>query len=96
MKYRRKGTDVDAFQYDGDLIDSHGEYYVPDWAVKAYEEHKLVYLSRDKDAPPELYWQSNDSYSPILVGDYIVKDSDGYIIPYKEKIFNLLYEAIKE
>ncbi|CAM4225883.1 hypothetical protein HMPREF1097_04277 [Enterocloster bolteae 90B8] len=30
-KYRKKPVVIDAFQYDGDLIESDGKYYVPDW-----------------------------------------------------------------
>ena len=34
-KYRRKSKEIEAFQYDGDFMNSNGEYYVPEWAVEA-------------------------------------------------------------
>ncbi len=38
MRYRKKPVIIDAFQYDGDLMGSDGKYYVPDWAVNAFQE----------------------------------------------------------
>jgi len=29
-KYRRKLKEIEAFQYDGDFMNSNGEYYVPE------------------------------------------------------------------
>ena len=56
MKYRKKSVVIEAFQYDGDLKDSNREYYVPDWAVKAFEDGVMHYDSPDCDSPPcELY-----------------------------------------
>src|SRR5574344_1497993 len=49
MKYRKKPVVIEAFQYDGDLQDSDGEYYVPDWAVKAFEG-KVMYYGCHPDA----------------------------------------------
>lgn len=37
MQYRKKPVVIEAFKYDGDLQDSKGEYYVPEWAVGAFE-----------------------------------------------------------
>lgn len=34
MKYKKKPVVIEAFQYDGDLIGSNGQYYVPEWAKK--------------------------------------------------------------
>ena len=44
-KYRKKPVVIEAFQYDGDLKGSDGNYYVPDWAVKAFEEGIMFYDS---------------------------------------------------
>lgn len=46
MKFRKKLVVVEAFKYDGDLSDRYGIFYVPDWAVKAYENENLFYLER--------------------------------------------------
>jgi hypothetical protein len=36
-KYRKKPVVIEAFQYDGDLMDRFGKYYVPDWAFDAIQ-----------------------------------------------------------
>ena len=48
-KYRKKPVIIEAFLYDGDLMNRKGKYYVPDWAVKAYQEGTMFFRG------PELY-----------------------------------------
>lgn len=43
MKYRKKPVVIEAFKYDGDLMDKYGNYYVPQWAVEAYKNGTLFY-----------------------------------------------------
>ena len=38
MKYRKKPVVIEAFQYDGDLKDKNGNWYVPKWASEAFEK----------------------------------------------------------
>lgn len=52
MKYRKKPVIIEAFQYNGDLKGSDGQYYVPDWAVHAFEENVMYYDSFDAATPP--------------------------------------------
>lgn len=35
MKYRKRPVVIEAFQFDGDFMDSNGNYYVPEWAASA-------------------------------------------------------------
>ena len=44
-KYRKKPVVIEAFQYDGDLKDCDGNWYVPNWAVEAYEKGVMHYAS---------------------------------------------------
>lgn len=56
MKYRKKPVEIEAFQYDGDLKGSDGKYYVPEWAVSAFENGELIYMSLSPLHPPcDLY-----------------------------------------
>lgn len=48
-KYRRKPKEIEAFQYDGDFMNSSGEYYVPEWAVEALENGILYYGSQNEN-----------------------------------------------
>ena len=43
MKYRRKPVEIEAFQFDGDMITSDGKYYVPEWAVNALNNNVLFF-----------------------------------------------------
>ena len=45
MRYRKKPVIVEAFQYDGDFKDKDGNYYVPKWAVDAYNSGVLFFRS---------------------------------------------------
>ena len=40
MKYRTKPVVIEAFQYDGDLKGSDGNWYVPQWAEDASKNEK--------------------------------------------------------
>lgn len=72
MKYMRREF-VEAFKYDGDLMNQDGEYYVPDWAVEAYKEGNLFYVEDG------LYVNSRHGCIRVDVGDYIVKDGNELI-----------------
>ena len=56
MKFRKKPVEIEAFQYDGDLMNQFGEWYVPDWAVNAFKNSILYYDQLSSEEPPiELY-----------------------------------------
>lgn len=65
MKYKNKDTNeiVKVFQYNGDIKDRNGKYYIPDWAIDAFIDGRLHYI---KD---ELYLKSHI----VNVGDYLVE-----------------------
>lgn len=96
MKYRKKPVVIEAFQYDGDLKGSDGKYYVPDWAVKAYENGVMRYDSPDCDSPPcELYIDTLEGAHHVSVGDYIIQGVNGELYPCKPEIFAKTYEEVK-
>ena len=73
-------AEVEFFRYDGDLMNSNGEYYVPDWAAKTYEDDVLYYDCFIPDyAPDELFIDYGDYRENVRVGDYVVKMPDGSI-----------------
>jgi len=88
MKYVIKNTVIDAFQFDGDLMDSTGEYYVPNWAIEAFKKDEIVY---NKDVPYELYIQQNENYVHVPVGYFIIKDKDSKLYPCEPKLFKTLF-----
>lgn len=68
MKFRKKPVVIEAFQYDGDLKDRDGKYYVPDWAVKAFKEGTMYYIiPRTKPSDiPELYIKNSGRQSSCI------------------------------
>lgn len=94
MKYRKKPVVVEAFQYDGDLKDSKGNWYVPEWAITAYE-NKVMFYGRGANplyASYALYIQTVVGTYHVSVGDYIVKGVNGEIYPCESDIFEKTYE----
>lgn len=75
-KYRKKPVEIEAFQYDGDLKDSDGQYYVPGWAVKAYEDGTMYYGELDGQ-PGELFIKTLEGIHHASVGDYIIQGVNG-------------------
>lgn len=96
-KYRKKPVVIEAFQYDGDLMDSNGKYCVPKWAVKAYKEGVIYFDSQDSDSPPiELFIKTLEGDHHASVGDYIIQGVQGELYPCKPDIFEKTYEKVRK
>lgn len=92
MKYRRKPVEIEAFQFDGDMITSDGKYYVPEWAVNALN-NKVLFFEDDG----ELYVRCEDGYiEHVYVGDYIILDVRGVLFVYEPNVFEKIYELVEE
>lgn len=97
MKYRKKPVIIEAFQYNGDLKGSDGQYYAPDWAVHAFEENVMYYGSFDAATPPcELFIKTLEGVHHVSVSDYVIKGVQGELYPCKPDIFEKTYEAVEE
>lgn len=95
-KYRKKPVVIEAFQYDGDLKGSDGKYYVPEWAVKAFEEKMMFFDGMNSDSPPtELFIKTLEGVHHASVGDYIICGVDGELYPCKPGIFEKTYELVE-
>lgn len=88
MKYRKKPVVVEAFQFDGDLMDKTGTFYVPEWAEKAYKDGTMYCAGPSC----ELYIDTLEGTHHASVGDYIIKGVNGEIYPCKPDIFRKTYE----
>ena len=88
MKYRRKPVEIEAFQFDGDMMTSDGKYYVPECAVNALKENVLSF--RD-DGELYLHWDI-----PVYVGDYIIRNVHGVLFVCDPNVFEDMYELIEE
>ena len=92
MKYQKKPVIVEAFKFDGDLKNSKGEWYVPEWAVKAFENGIMFY---GKDAPWELYIKTLEGVHHVSVGDYVIQGVKGELYPCKPDIFGETYVEVE-
>lgn len=93
-KYKKKPVIIEAFQYDGDLMGSNGNYYVPNWAVKAYKSGYMYFDSLDPKPPCELFIKTLKGTHHASVGDYIIQGIGGEIYPCKPDTFVETYELI--
>lgn len=78
---------LEAFEFDGDMMDSTGKWYVPEWAVIALHKEQLKY----KDAG-ELYCYLPDGRSVhVQAGDYIARNHKGTIFPIPKYVADNMY-----
>ena len=97
MKFRKKPVEVEAFKYDGDLINRNGKWYVPDWAKNAFENNILYYDNKlsSEEPPIELYIKTLEGQMHVSVGDWIIKGVNGELYPCKPDIFEKTYEPVE-
>ena len=81
-KYKKRPVVIEAFRYDGDLKDSKGNWYVPDWMVEAFENGIAYYeLPLSPLHPPdELYIKTLEGNHHVSVGDYVICGVNGSLI----------------
>lgn len=90
-KYREKPVTIEAFRYDGDLKNRDGEYYVPDWAVEAYNAGIMYYHPQTEG---ELFIHQLIGDQSVGIGDYIIRSAQG-IFSCKHDIFEETYELME-
>lgn len=95
-KYRKLPVEIEAFQFDGDLIDSRGRVYAPDWAWDSYQSGVLYYGSIGHREPCDLYIHTLEGDMHVSIGDWIIKGVNGELYPCKPNIFAKTYEVITE
>lgn len=94
MIYRRIPREIEAFQYDGNVKDSNGKYYIPDWAIKPFEDGTMYFDNKERKPPCGVYIRTKEElFLHAEIGDYIVLNEHGEIYPCKKTIFEMQYEA---
>ena len=102
MKYRKRPVVIEAFQYDGDMINSSGKPYVPEWAISAVNNNTMYYdgselfihtLEGDHHVT-ELFIHTLEGEHHVTVGDYVIQGINGELYPCKPDIFEKTYEAV--
>ena len=90
MKYRKKPVTIEAFSYDGDLMDKNGKYYVPEWAAKALKDGTMYFEAE------ELYIKTLEGVHHVSLRDYVIQGVQGELYPCKPDIFEETYENVNE
>ena len=67
MKFTKKPITIEAFQFDGDFMNSNGDYYVPEWAVDAYKQGILYFEG------PDLFIRTLEGIHAVSYDDYVIK-----------------------
>lgn len=95
MRYRKKPVEVEAFKFDGNLMDPNGNYYVPDWAIKAFKKGNMYFGNGAFNRPPYgLFINTLEGTHHVSVGDYVIKGIKGELYPCKPDIFTDTYEEV--
>ena len=80
MFYHIKDSYIEAFQFDGDLMNAKGKWYVPDWAVNAYQNGILRFEGEN------MYIED----SLVHINDYVIYiQGNLYILP--QNVFEAIY-----
>ncbi len=80
MFYHIKDSYIEAFQFDGDLMNAKGKWYVPDWAVNAYQNGILRFEGEN------MYIED----SLVHINDYVIYTQGNlYILP--QDVFEAIY-----
>ena len=96
MFYIKRPVKIEAFQYDGDLVDGHGNWYVPEWMQTAFLEGTAFFGESEPGGPPtELFINTLEGKHHVSVGDYVIRGVEGEMYPCKPGIFEKTY-AITE
>ncbi len=89
MKYRKKPVVIEAFQYDGDIVNINA----PKWATDAINDGTMFFDSKNEGDPPcELFIRTLEGVHHASVNDYIIRGVNGEIYPCKPDIFEKTYE----
>lgn len=88
MKYRKKPVVIEAFQYDGDLMNDQGDYYAPQWAEEAFKSGVMYYIDGD------LFIKTLEGDLGVSVDDYVIQGIQGELYPCKPDIFAKTYEEV--
>lgn len=89
MKATKKPVTIECFKYDGDLKNSNGEYYVPEWAVEAEKNGTIFFKDQG-----EMYIKTLEGDHHASVGDYIIRGVNGELYPCKPDIFEKTYDVV--
>ena len=93
MKYVKKPTEIEAFQWDIARSSNYEAYFAgfkPMWALDALLEKKLCIENG------ELYVQTLEGKLHVSKGDYLIRGVEGELYPVRADIFKKTYIPVQE
>lgn len=95
MKYRKIPVEIEAFKYEGDLINLDGKSrVVPDWMDRAWENGRIVIGMKGGKREEGPYIKTLEGEMHVSVGDYIIQGVNGELYPCKPDIFEKTYAKV--
>ena len=87
MKFRKKPVVIEAIQFDG--------------SKENFREMKRVFRKKFKDCvyfadSGNMYISTWEGKMLVDIGDWVIKDTDGWLYPCKKDIFEMTYEKVEE
>lgn len=85
MRYRKKPIEIEAFQYNGELI----VFNAPRWLVTAQRKGTLYF---EDCSTEKCYLKTPVGDVHVNIGDYIICGVNGYLYPCNPNVFEETYE----
>lgn len=92
MKYRKKTTEIEAFQWTGQMKGPE----CPEWFCDANESKKVYRVMIEGDRYYHLVIEKSDGIRVADQWDYIIQRAAGEIDYCKPDVFERIYEKVEE
>lgn len=89
-RYRSKQIEVEAFQWDGQAPKDPVAHW-PKWFIDALDEDRCYFVR--SEFGPRIVVRTSEGAVQAKVNDWIVRNPQGEIHPFKPEIFSVSYEA---
>lgn len=88
MKYRKKVTAIEAYQYVGNLEEEIDKKNVPDWILEANEDERFYFSTLGN-----FFVRGIDELTEVNINDYLISYGGLIYVTKKEK-FEEVYEKV--
>lgn len=94
MRYRKKPVVVEAWQWDGKVLEECEN--VPEWIWDAYKKDIVSIWVENGETTMEMYFteENLEITHEVFSGDYIIQSQKGELYMCKENIFLETYEKL--
>lgn len=96
MKYKKLPAEIEAFQYDGDILSIDGMNRKPEWFKRARKLGIAILKPSPitHNYPAQLFIKTRESETLVEPLDYLAMNENGEIHVFKPGIFEKTYEMV--